>query len=109
MTFDENLFIKVKKAQGKMDSVQEEQFNQAVDSDCNILKERLDFIELELIQVKQRLEVLENQVEEPEDPADTINIDGGNFMDTSFKRIFDGGLFTEPHSGKNIDGGEFNG
>lgn len=49
------------------------------------------------------------RIEEPEEPIDTINLDGGSFTNTSFERGFDGGLFTEPQNGKSIDGGEFNG
>lgn len=44
-----------------------------------------------------------------EEPVDTLNLDGGSFTNTSFNRVFDGGLFMEPQSGKSVDGGEFNG
>lgn len=67
MHFDEDSFDKTKKAQLKMIGTQK-QLNLATNNDDNTLKERLDLIELELIQIRQRLQALENQIGEPTAP-----------------------------------------
>src|SRR5699024_4361067 len=62
---------KAKEILQEMDSLLE-QINQATDIERNTMIERLDSIELELIQIKQRLDVLENQTEDPIEPPNNI-------------------------------------